>query len=234
MNILTIILARGGSKGIPRKNLALLGDEPLINHIIKAALKSKFNTEVVLSTEDEEIAEVARKAGASVPFMRPESLAGDRTTSLAAIQHAVAELERMHARRYDIILHLQPTAPFCRHEDIDACVEKLIAYPQADSVVSITPVGTHPFKMKRLIDGSRVVNYIDQGFEDLRSRQSLPEVYRRSGAIYVSRRDVVMEENTLIGDHCLGVVVPPETALDIDSLMDLEFANYLLKRSLEK
>ncbi len=232
MKTLCILIARGNSKGIPRKNLVELGGIPLIAHMIKHAINSKIQADVIVSTDDKEIAEVALKYGAEVPFLRPAELALDHVTSLPVVQHAVLAMEAIRNSRYELIVYLQPTAPLCRPEDIEACVNKLIKNPSVQSVVTITPVETHPFKMKRLIDNDRIINYIDQGFEDMRPRQQLPPVYRRSGGVYVSRRDVVMNLNTLVGEPCLGVKVPPETAVDIDSIVDLELARMLLANNL--
>jgi CMP-N-acetylneuraminic acid synthetase len=229
MRICSVIIARGGSKGIPRKNLADLEGKPLVAYMIEKALSVKFDTDVVLSTEDEEIAMVARKYGALVPFKRPKELAEDHITSLPVVQHAIKEMEKINGLNYDIIVYIQPTAPLCRVEDIEACMEVLISNSFYKSAVTAVKVATHPFKMKRLINGDQLVNYIDQGFEDMRPRQALPPVYRRSGAVYASRRSVVMEEGTLVGDPCKAILVPEETAVDIDRPVDLELVRYLIK-----
>jgi CMP-N-acetylneuraminic acid synthetase len=229
MRICSVIIARGGSKGIPRKNLADLDGKPLVAYMIEKALSVKFDTDVVLSTEDEEIAMVGKKYGALVPFKRPKELAEDHITSLPVVQHAIKEMEKINGFKYDIIVYIQPTAPLCRVEDIEACMEVLISNSFYKSAVTAVKVATHPFKMKRLINGDQLVNYIDQGFEDMRPRQALPPVYRRSGAVYASRRAVVMEEGTLVGDPCKAILVPEETAVDIDRPVDLELVRFLIK-----
>jgi CMP-N-acetylneuraminic acid synthetase len=226
-NVLVIVIARGKSRGIPRKNLVDLGGRPLISHIIKTALEALPTAHLVVSTEDDEIARVACEFGADVPFMRPDHLAGDHVPSLPVVQHAVMTLETLRAAPYDIVCYLQPTAPLCRPEDIRQCVDLLNRNAEAESAVTITEAETHPFRLKRLLSDGRLINFIDQGFEDMRPRQLLPKVYRRSGAAYVSRRNVVMEKNTLVGDPCLGVLVPRETATDIDSFVDLELVRLL-------
>lgn len=232
--LLAVVLARGASKRIPRKNLALIGEHPLVVHIIQAARNSGLDLDVVLSTDDTEIAHIGKTAGAEVPFMRPANLSGDDVESLPVVQHAVLEMEALKAVTYEVIIYLQPTCPLCSPDDVRACVEKLHRSPDANSVVSITPVSTHPFKMKRLVDNERVINYIDQGFEDMRPRQKLPKVYRRAGSVYASRRHVIFEQNTLVGDPCLGVIVPEERAIDIDSPLDLELARVVYQQSLRK
>jgi N-acylneuraminate cytidylyltransferase/CMP-N,N'-diacetyllegionaminic acid synthase len=229
-NIIAVILARGGSKGIPRKNLADLGGKPLVAHMITHALNTSTHMDVVVSTEDEEISEAAKQFGAQVPFMRPKELAKDDVPSLPAVQHAVKEMEKREGHFYDLVVYLQPTAPLCRPQDIDTCVNKLLEDSVLRSAVTITEVETHPFKMKRLIESKHLINFVEQGFEDMRPRQSLPKVYRRAGSVYASRRDVVMNNNTLVGEPCLGVLVPKETAFDIDTPLDLEMARLIYSK----
>jgi len=227
-SIIAVIPARGGSKGVPRKNIIDVGGKPLIAHMIGHALACPEISDVILSTEDEEIAKVAKQYGADVPFMRPEELAGDSVASLPVVQHAVSFMEDKRGQPYDYIILLQATAPLCRPEDIQACIKKLVADTDCESVVTAVSVSTHPFKMKRLVGEDRLVNYVDQGFEDMRARQSLPPVFRRSGAVYVSRRKVVMEDQTLVGDPCRAVFVPSETAVDIDSPQDLALVRLMM------
>lgn len=229
LETIAVIPARGGSKSIPKKNLADLGGIPLIAHIINSALSTSYQMDVIVSTEDSKIAETAKYYGAEVPFARPQELAEDHVHSLPVIQHAIWEVEKYKQKRYELIALLQPTAPLCIPQDIDACIEKLIN-KNAETVLALTEVGVHPLRMKRLIDEDRVINYIDQGYEDMRPRQVLPKVYKRAGSVYVSRRHVVMEKNTLVGEPCLGVIVPPERAIDIDSPLDLELARFVYSR----
>lgn len=229
MKIATIILARGGSKGIPRKNLADLNGKPLVAYMIEKALKISYESDVVLSTEDPEIAEVGKKYGALVPFLRPMELAEDHVHSLPVVQHALLEMEKIRGFIYDLVVYLQPTAPLCRVEDIEECVKCLIEEQNFQSAVTAVKVATHPFKMKRVVNGNQLVNFIDQGFEDMRPRQELPPVYRRSGAVYASRRSVIMEHQSLIGDPCKAIFVPEDTAVDIDSPVDLALVRYLMK-----
>lgn len=232
MNFLAVVIARSGSRGIPGKNLALVDGEPLVAHIIKSALKaSKYVPfEIILSTDAQDIRDAGVKAGAWAPFLRPRELAGDDIPSLPVVQHAVREAENQRGLRYDIIIYLQPTAPLCRSEDIVTCIEKLRQSPSAVSAVAVAEAETHPFRMKRMLDDGQLINYIDQGFEDMRPRQSLPKVYRRAGSVYVSHREVIMEKGTLVGDPCIGVEVPPETAVDVDTPIDLELVRLLYDR----
>lgn len=232
--VLAVIPARGGSKGVPRKNIQPLAGKPLIAYTIEAARASSRLTRVVVSTEDEEIAAVSRAHGADVPFMRPPELATDAARSLPVVQHAIREMERIDGRTYDIVVMLQPTTPLRQGTDIDRGIDLLIS-TGADSVVSVVDVeGHHPFRMKRLLEDGRLINYIDQGFEDMRPRQELPRVYLRSGALYVARRHVVMEAGSLVGADCRGIVVASERAVNIDTALDLVLASYLLERRAEE
>jgi CMP-N-acetylneuraminic acid synthetase len=160
-------------------------------------------------------------------------LAGDEVLSLPVVQHAVDEMEKRRGDKYDFVILLQATAPLCRTEDIKACITKLANDPDCDSVVAVVPVTTHPFKMKRIVNKDTLINFIDQGFEDMRPRQELPVVYRRAGSVYVNRRDVVMEHDNMVSDNCRAVIVPSETAIDIDTMEDLELVKILISRKKE-
>jgi CMP-N-acetylneuraminic acid synthetase len=149
------------------------------------------------------------------------------------VQHAVREMESRSGQLYDAVILLQATAPLCRPSDISACIARL-AQGGCDSVVTVVTVDTHPFRMKRIVGDDVLVNFIDQGFEDMRPRQVLPPVYRRSGAAYVSRRNVVMEDNTIVGANARAVVVPRETAVDIDSALDFEMVRLIYGKTKEK
>ena len=228
-----VIIARGGSKGIPKKNLMPVGRLPLFAHAVQSAIGAAkvIPLEIVFSTDSEEMRLVAIENGAWAPFLRPAELAADDVPSWPVVRHAVEQVEAIKRKRYDIIVYLQPTAPLCRSEDIVRCIQELKENPDTESAVAVTEVETHPFRMKRLLSDGRLINYIDQGFEDMRPRQQLPKVYRRAGSIYASRRKVVVEGNTLVGDPCIGVVVPPETAIDIDTVIDLELVRVLYERN---
>lgn len=225
---LAVIPARGGSKSIPRKNIVDVGGKPLIAHMIGHALKVAEITDVVVSTEDEEIAKVAADYGAQVPFMRPADLAQDHTPSLPVMQHAVREMEQRTGSPYDYLILLQATAPLCRPTDIEVVCRRL-AKGDCQSVVTVIPVSSyHPFRMKRIVGDDILINYIDQGFEDMRPRQVLPPAYKRSGAVYASTRATVMEGDTLVGPDARAVIVPELTGIDIDNPIDLAMVRLIL------
>jgi CMP-N,N'-diacetyllegionaminic acid synthase len=228
MKILAIIPARGGSKGIPKKNIIKINNTPLIGYTIDAALASRYITDVVVSTDDNEIAKISKKLGANVPFIRPELLALDDSESTPVIQHALLFMEKSKNIIYDAVLMLQPTSPLRTSKHIEDSIE-LFKSNKCDSVVSVVSVGgNHPFRMKRLID-NRLINYIDQGFWDMRPRQSLPDVYIRNGAIYLISRNVFMQQQQLIGNKCLGYVMSDSESANIDTPIDLKIAELLLK-----
>jgi CMP-N,N'-diacetyllegionaminic acid synthase len=231
MKILAIIPARGGSKGVPRKNIVNINNIPLIGYTINAALKSNKLTDVVVSTDDAEIAEISRDLGAQVPFIRPIDLASDQAQSSPVIEHAVHFMENIKGFKYDAVLMLQPTSPLRTSKHINESLD-LFTSQDCDSVVSIVSVGgNHPFRMKRLI-GDQLINYIDQGFWDMRPRQSLPDVYIRNGAIYLIKRNVFMQNQQLIGDRCLGYIMNDYESTNIDTPIDLKIAELLLKEKL--
>jgi CMP-N-acetylneuraminic acid synthetase len=228
MNILGVIPARGGSKSVPRKNIALLNGKPLIAYTIEAAQGSQSLTHFVVSSEDPEIIAVAKRHGAPVPFVRPAEMATDEAPSLPVVQHAVREMERLQGVTYEIIVLLQPTTPLRQPEDIDAAIRKLVD-TGADSVISVCDVGAyHPARMRQIIDDQLVELPIREPKEMLR-RQDLPPVYIRNGAIYATRRAVVMEQNSMSGKVCRPYIMPEERSVNVDSKLDLLLAEILLR-----
>lgn len=229
ISILGIIPARGGSKGIPRKNLVDVAGKPLIAYSIESGLRSRNLTRLLVSTEDDEIARVAAEYGAAVPFMRPAELSTDGARSLPVVQHAIKAMEALEECSYDVVVLLQPTCPMRTADDIDRGIELLIE-TGADSVVSVVDVGAnHPFRMMRILDEGRLVHIVDQeGSENMAPRQELPPIYIRSGDLYIARRHVVMELDTLIGSDCRAIIIPEERAVNIDTRFDLERARELI------
>lgn len=230
MNILGVITARGGSKGIPGKNIKLLGDKPLIAYTIEVAKQSKLINHLIVSTDDEAIANICRECGANVPFLRPKELALDSTAHLPVIQHAIDFHEKEHNLFVDFVVILQPTSPFRIVEDIDDTIQKLID-TKADSAVSLVEVANneHPIKVKK-IEGGIVLPYTIPEVEGTR-RQDLPVAYKRSGAVYAMRRDLIMKENKLYGEHIVGHIVPRERSIDIDYPWDWIQAEYILNNN---
>lgn len=234
MKILGVITARGGSKGIPKKNIKELGGYPLIAYTISVAKKSRLISDLILSTENEEIAKISRKYGVKIPFMRPVELASDTAKHVPVLQHAVFEMEKIKGIKYDFIVLLQPTSPFRLVEDIDKTVEVLIK-KRADSAVSLNIVeDNHPIKAKIFRNGF-VYPYFNQ-YPELEGarRQDLPVCYKRSGAVYAMRRDLLIKKGLIYGKKIAGYVVPNERSIDIDSEKDWVVAEYMLSKLLKK
>jgi len=224
---LAVITARSGSRDIPGKNIRPLGGRPLIEYTIEAASRCRRLTDTIVSTDSEEIADIARRAGATVPFLRPGHLAQDNTPHLPVIQHALTEMERLRDTQYDLVVTLQPTSPFRLPEDIDGTIGILLE-TGADSAVSVCEVAAaaHPIKAKRL-DGSLLVPYCVPEPEGIR-RQELPPAYKRSGAVYASRRTLVMGAGRFYGDRIAAYVVPRERSIDIDMPLDWIMAEFMV------
>jgi CMP-N,N'-diacetyllegionaminic acid synthase len=226
MRVLGIITARGGSKGIPRKNIIPLLGKPLLQWTADAALSARRLTRVVLSTDDPEIAEVAQQCGVDVPFFRPPELARDDTPTIPVLQDVVRRLAAA-GESYDAVLTLQPTNPLRQAADIDGAIE-LLEKSGADSVISFVSVGErHPARMKMLDPAGRIVNPpFAEAFEGQR-RQDLTPLYLREGSIYLTRTPVLMEQNSLQGNDCRAWLIPVERACNIDEPFDLYLVEQL-------
>lgn len=228
MRVLGIVTARGGSKGIPRKNITMLLGKPLLWYTAEAARRARRLARVVLSTDDAEIARVGCDCGLDVPFLRPPELAGDDTPTVPVLQDAVRRLEAA-GECYDAVMTLQPTNPLRRPEDIDGAVD-LLERTGADSVISFVDAGEkHPARMK-FIDGEGRVQ--DPPFAELfegQPRQHLPKIFLREGSIYLTRRHVLMRDNSLKGRDCRAWIVPECRACNIDTPFDLILAEQLMR-----
>ena len=232
MNVLSVIPARGGSKSIPRKNLADVCGRPLLSFIVEAARGARLVDRVVVSTEDDEIADVARRWGADVPFCRPDELSGDEVSLIPVVQHAADEMEQQGFAA-DVVVSLQPTTPFLESEDIDLAVQKL-EETGADSVVSVQPVShEHPFWVKNL-DGDRVIPFNEYTNETFLQRQDLPPAYIFDGGIFVRRRSLL--ESWSGRDFCLGgdvraIVLDGRKSVHVDDPIHLEMVRAIRRES---
>lgn len=225
MQILGVIPARGGSKGIPKKNITSVGGKPLIAWRIESARAAQISR-VIVSTDDPAIAEVARAYGADVPFMRPAALAADDTPGTAPILHAVEWLGNHEGYQPDYVVTLQPTSPLCSTADLDAALELALSRG-AEAVISVTPAVDHPYWMKRIGEQGELADFAPG--QSVTRRQDLPPVYTLNGAIYITRADVLRERKSLYGAQTLAYVMPPERSLDIDTLFDLRLVDLLLR-----
>lgn len=225
--VLGIIPARGGSKGLPRKNILHLAGKPLIAYTIEAALRASLLDRVIVSTDDGEIAKVARKCGAEVPFLRPHDLARDEASIYPVLIHAVQWLDEDQNWDIDYVLLLQPTSPLRNAEDIDRAIT-LALERDADAIVSVYEAKQHPYQMKRLTAEGRIIEFISQS-TPVERRQELPTVYMLNGAIYLVKRSILLEKRTFYTDRTYAYLMSPEQSLDIDSKWDLYLAELVLK-----
>lgn len=225
--IVAAIFARGGSKGVPRKNIKMLGDKPLIAYSIEVALSVETIDRVVVSTDDEEIAAVARKYGAEVPFMRPTELAQDNSPEWLSWQHLIEALQQEHP--IDILVSVPATSPFRNRNDVEKCIQALVAHEDTDVVITVTEAHRNPyFNMVTLDPGGRA-NLVMQGEETIARRQDAPEVYDMTTVAYAANVPFIMEANSVFDGRMRAVIVPPERALDIDTSLDFAFAEFILR-----
>lgn len=221
--ILAVIPARGGSKGVPRKNIRLLSGKPLISWTISTALKTECLNRVIVSTDDEEIADISKQSGAEVPFIRPQDFAQDETSDFPVYKHALEWLKENENYSPDIIVWLRPTAPLRTKDDID-CAVKIFINNKLDWVRSVCKVEHHPFWMYKIEDNYSMNPFID-GI-DIRSylrRQNLPAAYRINGAVDVTCPNVLKNESNLYYGNMKAYVMPAERSIDIDTEIDFLF-----------
>jgi CMP-N-acetylneuraminic acid synthetase len=224
--ILGIVPARGGSKAIVRKNLALLANKPLLAWTVEVALESASLDRLIISTDDPEIADVGKKLGAEIPFLRPAELATDTSTSMDVILHAVRWFADNKNYRPEYVLLLQPTSPLRTVTDIRESI-KLALAKHADSVVSVCETHQHPLWMKSVNEEGRLVNLYPQPPAPTR-RQDLPSLFALNGAIYLVLRTFLLSERTFISDRTYAYVMPENRSLDVDTPWDLYLANLIL------
>ena len=231
MNVMGIIPARGGSKGIKKKNISPIGGKPLIQYTIDACLKSKKLSNFIVSTDDDEISEISIKCGAEVPFIRPKEFSEDNSSSLSVVKHAAVFLKNKFGIKYDAYMLLQPTTPFRDLDLIDNSITKLKENPSASSIISVVNVeGNHPYRMYTLNEKENMKSLIEGNYNPMEPRQNLPEVYIRSGDVYLTTYKTIFEENSLIGTSPLGIKVDPKKAINIDTQIDLDIAKEIFKR----
>jgi CMP-N,N'-diacetyllegionaminic acid synthase len=227
MTVLGVIPARGGSKGIPHKNLATISGRPLLAYTADAARGSRRLTRVVVSTDDEDVARAARDLGLEVPFMRPAELAADTTPMLPVLQHALRERAACSFDAEAVVL-LQPTSPLRRAEHIDAAVD-LLESSGADSVVTVVevPHQFNPVSVMRM-DGQRIVPFLEG--PPIMRRQDKPKVFARNGPAVLAVRAGVLERGSLYGDDVRPLEMRPDESFDLDTAADLETLERLLTR----
>jgi CMP-N,N'-diacetyllegionaminic acid synthase len=220
-SVLAVIPARGGSKGIPRKNIINLAGKPLIVWTIEAAQKSQYIDRVILSSDDDEIIAVAKKWGCEVPFRRPARLARDETPGVAPVLHALEELPG-----YEYVVLLQPTSPLRTAEDIDSCIEQCVS-KGANCCVSVTEPEKSPYWMFTIGEGCRLEPVVKTDTIAVR-RQDLPLAYALNGAAYVADSKWLLTQRAFLTAETIAYKMPQERSLDIDTAIDLILAEILL------
>lgn len=222
--ILALIPARGGSKGIPRKNIRNFAGYPLIAWSIAAAKQSKLVTRIIVSTDDEEIAAVAREWGAETPFLRPAELAQDKTTDLPVFEHALKWLEEVEGHHPEVVIQLRPTSPIRPKSMVDDAIRILLNHKDADCARGVVPAAQNPFKMWHFIGEDKPINpllEVEGVAEPYNApRQILPPVYWQTGHIDAIRVSTITQKKSLTGDVVYPLVIDPKYTVDIDTLSD--------------
>ncbi len=223
--ILAIIPARGGSKGLPGKNIKLLHGKPLIAWTIEEALKSRYLDEVVVSTENKKIAAISRKYGAEVPFSRPKRLATSLARMIDVLLHTM-KFFKNNNEHYDLVILLQATSPLRGYEDIDASIELLVK-KKARAVISVCESEQHPWWSIMLTRNGRIKDFNKNGIMN-KNRQELPSYYRINGALYIAHIEYIKREKRFIGKTTYAYVMPRERSVDIDTEFDFKLAEFLM------
>ena len=220
--VLAIILARGGSKGLPRKNIKYLAGKPLIDWSIEAAKNSHYIDRLIVSSDNDEIISVAKEFGCEVPFKRPIELAQDDTSCIDSLAHAVKQMPG-----YDYIVLLQPTSPLRVSDDIDNCL-LLCEKREAPACVSLQKVAKHPLWMFTQDADDRIHPFLERDIPD--RRQNLPDCYELNGAVYVAKSAWLLEKRSFFDAETCGYVMPNERSIDVDDSIDFYIAEQLMKR----
>lgn len=230
--IIAIIPARGGSKGLPGKNIIPLGGKPLIAWSIETAKKSKLVERVIVTTDDEKIATVAREYGAEVPFIRPAELAQDDTPPDPVLKHALQFLEEKEGIKPEIIVWLEPPCPFRTPEEIDEAIQMLKNDSDADSLRSVIEPFQNPYKSWTIGENGYLEPLIKVEGRALHTgpRQKTTKTYWQNGALFLFKYDTIMKKGNFFGDKILPYIMPSDRFIDIDKKEDLELAEFYLKK----
>lgn len=226
--VIGFVFARGGSKGVPRKNIRPLAGKPLIAYAIECGLASRQVEKVVLSTDDSEIAAVARQFGAEVPFLRPSELAQDDSPEWMAWQHAIRSCESLdEARPMDVFLSIPATSPLRSPQDLDRCVELLLE-GESDLVLTVTPAKRSPyFNMVKCDSQGYVRLAVDPG-SSINRRQDAPAVYEITTVAYAAHPRFILNSTSMWDGRVKAIIIPNERSLDIDTEIDFQFAEFLI------
>ena len=231
IEVLVLIPARGGSKSIPRKNIHLFSGQPLIAYSIAAGLQARLVTRTIVSTDDEEIAAVARQYGAETPFMRPAEYAQDQTTDFPVFTHALGWLKENEGYQPEIVVQLRPTSPVRPVKCVDQAIQLLLDHPEADSVRGVVPSSQNPFKMWKIDPRGQLLPLLQApGIPEAYNapRQALPQTYWQTGHIDAIRESTISTKHSLSGDVILPLMIDPRFTVDIDTPNDWQRAEWLV------
>ena len=225
LNVIAVIQARSGSKGIKNKNIYKLNGHPLLAYTIYAAKKCKFITDLIVSTDSTNYSIIAKKYGADVPFIRSKKISGDKVFSVTSLHYAVKKTEKIFKKKYDLVIELPCVSPLRTHDDISNCINLLIKNPTADSVVSVTSTGEkHPTRLKKIINN--YIHDISRDFpekgQNSRRQDLKPDSFIRNGAIYLMHRDVLIKKKSRVGKKMIAYEMPENKSINIDTSEDLE------------
>lgn len=237
--VLAIIPARGGSKSIPKKNIYPILGKPVIFYTIEAAKRSKLIDRIIVSTDDKEIADIARGFGAEIPFLRPKELAEDNTPDLPVFQHALYWLKKNEDYQPDIVIHLWPTSPFRKNGDIDKAIKLFLENPSADSIRSVTTPSQTPFKMWRTDKGKFLAPILKKEHKEFYKtnpephtlpRQLLPETFVQTGYFGIMHYKTIMRKNSMTGGKIIPFFHDQSLYTELDSMKDLMHTMDVLKK----
>jgi CMP-N,N'-diacetyllegionaminic acid synthase len=225
---LAVIPARGGSKGIPKKNIVEVCGKPLIQYTIEEALSSKLLDRIIVSTDDVEIAEVSKKCGAEVPFLRPKELADDQAKTIDVLIHAINELKK-RGEKYDYLILLQPTQPLRKSWHIDEAIQQIVNN-KAESLVSVSEVKEHPILIRTINESGNTERLLK--VNSTVRRQEFPKYYKVNGAIYINKINDKFNEQTSLNDNKFAYIMDSKYDLDIDEPRDLEIFKLMIKNKI--
>lgn len=226
--MIAIIPARGGSKGLPGKNIKPLNGKPLIAYTIEAALDSDYISEVIVTTDSDEIASVAKKAGATIPFMRPEELARDKSKAIDVYIYTIERLKKERGIKIQSFIVLQPTSPLREKNDIDAAI-RLFSEKKADSVISVTEASHPPVWAKKISPEGILTDYFPEYSTNL-NRQEIEPAFMPNGAIFIFKYSLLKENYRYYFSQTYPYIMPADRSVDIDSQFDFDFAEFLLTK----
>jgi N-acylneuraminate cytidylyltransferase len=221
--ILAVIIARGGSKGVPRKNIKMAGGKPLIAWVIEAGKKSKYIDKLIVSSDDSEIISVAKSFGCDAPFIRPAEFAKDKSTSDDVIMHALNNI-----LGFDYVIAIQPTSPLLISKDIDGCIDFCIS-SNAESTVTVVEPEKSPYWTFIMGDGNKLLPVFEQKYFK-QQRQELPVAYMPTGAIKIAESKWFLENKSFYSDSTVGYLIPKERSLDIDSELDFKVFEIIISQ----